>query len=109
MACPAMTGPPPYYAVIFTNTKRSLDGYGKVAKRMMELAGEQPGYLGMDNVSDGKNGIFVSYWRSEADILAWQNHPEHADAQSQGRSTWFQDFSIRICLVERAYAFTAEE
>ena len=72
----ANTPTPPYYAVIFTNTlSDDTTGYEEVANRMVELAEQQPGYLGMESVRDGL-GITVSYWQSldaikEHIILCW--------------------------------------
>jgi heme-degrading monooxygenase HmoA len=50
-------------------------------------------------------GITVSYWRNEADILAWKQQAEHRAVREQGRSTWYSAFHTRVCKVERAYAF----
>ncbi len=37
----------PYYAVVFSNTRTEGDfGYAEMARKMEELAKEQPGYLG---------------------------------------------------------------
>jgi len=59
----ANTPEPPYYAVIFTNTRTEADdqGYGDMAQRMVELAAGQPGFLGVESVRDGRLGITVSY------------------------------------------------
>ncbi|PWK44755.1 antibiotic biosynthesis monooxygenase [Pseudomonas sp. OV226] len=67
----------PYYAVIFTSRRTEGDhGYAEAAERMVELAREQPGFLGVESArgEDGL-GITVSYWASEAAILAWKHHP----------------------------------
>ena len=48
----------PYYAVIFTSTRRaspistSTQSYSETAARMLELAARQPGYLGVESLSD---------------------------------------------------------
>ena len=68
----------PYYAVIFTSLRTEGDqGYAEAAARMLELAREQPGFLGVESArgEDGL-GITVSYWASEAAILAWKHHPD---------------------------------
>ena len=45
----AKTPAPPYYAVIFSSLRTDGDhGYGEAASRMLELAGEQPGFLGVE-------------------------------------------------------------
>ncbi|WP_434709786.1 antibiotic biosynthesis monooxygenase [Pseudomonas sp. R1-1] len=98
---------PDCFAVIFTSTRTEGDnGYAAAAQRMVELARDQPGFLGMESVrgADGI-GITVSYWQSEAAILAWRDHPEHRAIQARGRSQWYSEFSTRVCRVEREYAF----
>ena len=46
----AQTPVPPYYAVIFTSLRTEGDqGYGDMAERMVELAHEQPGFLGVES------------------------------------------------------------
>jgi heme-degrading monooxygenase HmoA len=103
----ANTPSPPYYAVIFTSLRTSVDqGYEQAAQRMVELARDQPGFLGVESArgEDGL-GITVSYWSSEEAILAWKQHAEHSATRERGRSTWYETFHTRVCKVERAYAF----
>lgn len=101
----APTPQPPYYAAIFTSQRTAGDqGYGAMADRMLELAGQQPGYLGAESVRDAQGfGITVSYWASEAAIRDWKQHAEHQVAQAQGHARWYQHFELRIAKVERAY------
>jgi heme-degrading monooxygenase HmoA len=96
---------PPYYAVIFTSQRSSEDrGYAAMAERMVELAQEQPGFLGIESVRDpGGAGITVSYWSDEAAITAWRAQSEHRIAQESGRARWYLDFEVRVARVERAY------
>ena len=105
-AAPASTPQPPYYAVVFTSvrTLADPDGYAVTADRMVELARQQPGFLGIESArgADGL-GITVSYWESEEAIRAWHNEAEHRLAQSAGREKWYATFQLRVCRVERAY------
>ena len=101
----AETPAPPYYAVIFTSTRTDGDdGYGAMAARMMKMAAEQPGYLGVETARDGV-GITVSYWRSLEDIANWKRVAEHREAQRSGREKWYAAFKTRIAKVERDYGF----
>jgi heme-degrading monooxygenase HmoA len=101
----AKTPPPPYYAVIFTSLRTEGDaGYGAMAERMVALAQQQPGFLGMESARDGV-GITVSYWRDLASIRAWKADPEHQEAQRLGHERWYASASTRIALVERDYSF----
>lgn len=107
----APTPTPPYYAVIFTSVRTdTTDGYADTAERMVELAHEQPGFLGIESArNDGDNGplgITVSYWESLDAIRNWKRHAEHQLAQQVGRITWYDAYKTRICKVERDYEFS---
>lgn len=99
---------PPYYAVIFSSLRNGVDdaGYGAMAQRMVELAQQQPGFLGVESTrgADGF-GITVAYWDSEDAIRAWRQHAEHTAAREQGRRDWYDHFELRVAKVERAYGW----
>ncbi|CAF1863822.1 hypothetical protein NRS6185_00437 [Bacillus subtilis] len=81
------TPEPPYYAVIFSSVKSENDtGYGETAERMVSLAADQPGFLGVESVreADGR-GITVSYWDSMDAINHWRHHTEHQAAKEKGK------------------------
>ncbi|PZR49459.1 MAG: antibiotic biosynthesis monooxygenase [Ectopseudomonas oleovorans] len=96
-------GRPAYYEVIFTSTLNADDrGYAAIAARMVELAAEQPGFLGLEAPRDGL-GITVSYWRNLHAIAAWKANAEHREAQRLGHERWCGGFRLRIAKVERDY------
>jgi len=99
------TPEPPYYAVIFTNQRTDGDrGYGAMAEHMMELAAQQPGFLGAESARDANGfGITVSYWITEEAIRNWKANVEHQGAQAAGKKTWYADYALRVAKVERAY------
>ncbi len=104
----AQTPPAPYYAVIFTSTRSEADkGYEAMASAMVNLAAQQPGYLGMETARDSI-GITVSYWENLEAIAAWQRNAAHQIAQQRGRELWYDSFKTRICRVERDYGFQRE-
>lgn len=96
---------PPYIAVIFSSQRTDGDqGYGAMAERMVELAREQPGFLGVESARDAEGfGITVSYWEDEAAVAAWKAQADHAVAQRLGWDRWYADFQLRVCRVERQY------
>lgn len=101
----ANTPAPPYYAVIFTSVRTEIaTGYAQMADRMMELAAEQAGFLGVESARN-EIGITVSYWADLDSIRKWKAHAEHRLAQEIGRQTWYQTYKTRICKVERDYGF----
>jgi heme-degrading monooxygenase HmoA len=99
------TPPPPYYAVIFTSLRTEAEeGYANMARRMVELASQQPGFLGIESARE-EIGITVSYWDSLEAIKHWKTHAEHQLAQEKGREVWYSAYKTRICKVERDYGF----
>jgi heme-degrading monooxygenase HmoA len=101
----ASTPKPPYYAVIFTSIRtEGENGYGEMAMRMVELAQQQPGFLGVESARE-EVGITVSYWADLASIKRWKTNAEHLAAQKMGRDSWYASFKVRISKVERDYGF----
>ena len=95
------------YAVIFTSSRSEVDeGYGDMTDKMIELAKEQSGFLGIESErnQDG-TGITVSYWDSEESIRKWKANSEHRLAQKYGQEKWHESYHVRIAKVERAYDF----
>ena len=100
------TPEPPYYAVIFTSHRTESDnGYSEMAERMVKLASQQPGFLGVESARESV-GITVSYWSDLDSIKKWKQNAEHLIAQKQGREVWYQEFKTRISKVEKDYEFT---
>lgn len=104
-----MTPEMPYYAVVFTSRRTSLEAepYAEMAAEMMELARKQPGFLGVDHARE-TIGITVSYWDSLKSIADWKSHSRHMLAQEKGRERWYESYTIRICRVEREYSFVGK-
>ena len=116
----ARTPDPPYWAVIFTSLRHEEGPHGarddsedlayhEMATRMVELAREQPGFLGVESArGDDGLGITVSYWESEEAIRAWKQHTEHRVAQRRGLEEWYSAFELRVARVERSRSFVAD-
>ena len=99
----ADTPTPPYYAVIFSSHRNAdIEGYAETAARMVELAAQQPGFLGVESVREDL-GITVSYWSDLESIKRWKAQAEHREAQKMGKQEWYSSYKIRIALVERDY------
>jgi len=100
-----MTINPPYYAVIFTSVKKeNAKGYEQMAEKMVTLAKQQPGFIGVESARN-EIGITVSYWQSLEAISLWKQHTQHLIAQELGKNNWYKHYKVRICLVEREYEF----
>ena len=102
--------PARYFSVIFTaqRTLSDEDMYSLTSERMVELAQQQPGFLGLESVrgEDGI-GITVSYWRDRAAIRAWRIDVEHLAAQQMGRQGVYSWFHIRVAEVVAHRTFDA--
>ena len=99
---------PPYYAVIFTSLRTEGDeaAYQKTAQEMLDLAAQQPGYLGVESAhSPGGLGMTISYWESLDAIANWKRVAEHRRAQALGKSQWYEQYRLRVCRVEREEGF----
>ncbi len=104
----AETPLPPYVAVIFTSQHTPDDrGYAEISEAMFALALDQPGYLGVESVSDADDrGITVSYWSDEDAARRWKQVAEHLGAQQLGRDVWYRQYKVRIATVTRDYGFS---
>lgn len=95
----------PFYAVIFISKKSvNLDGYEEMDARMMELAQQQPGYLGYSSVSKPDGGIFISYWQDEESIQKWREDSRHGQAKGKAKD-WYAYYHSMISKVENSYIF----
>ena len=104
----AKTPKPPYYVVIFTSTlTEDVKQYSKTAERMLELASQQEGFLGVESARN-ELGITVSYWRDLEAIKIWKENSEHLIARKKGKTKWYKTFKTRIAKVERDYEFVRE-
>jgi heme-degrading monooxygenase HmoA len=103
MSLIANTPEPPYFAVIFSSLNTEVgEGYAETAARMVELAAQQPGFLGVESARE-ELGITVSYWSDLESIKAWKRNAEHLLAQKMGREKWYSSYKTRIARVERDY------
>jgi heme-degrading monooxygenase HmoA len=98
--------------VIFT-AQRSLSGddiYDITADRMVALAQQQPGFLGVESVrGDDGIGITVSYWTDREAIANWRNNAEHLAAQSLGRQEFYDWYRVRVAEMVKDYAFVSDQ
>lgn len=72
--------------------------------RMMELAQQQPGYLGYSSLSKPDGGIFISYWQDEESIQKWRVNGEHGNAKSKAQK-WYSYYHSMISKVESSHIF----
>ena len=106
------TWPDRYFAAIFT-TQRSQSGddiYEIMTSRMVALAQQQQGFLGLESVrGDDGIGITVSYWTDHEAIQNWGRQAEHVSVQAMGRQEFYQWYRIRIAEVFTERSFMSDD
>jgi heme-degrading monooxygenase HmoA len=77
---------------------------------MSELARKMPGYLSHKGfvAEDGERVTLVEFESEEA-LRAWSVHPEHVQAKKKGRASFYSEYRVQICAVQRSSAFPAEK
>lgn len=102
---------PPYYLVAFSSQRTVGDcGYADMAQTMLDLAEQQPGYLGYESARSADGfGITNSYWQDEDSIRGWKQVVDHLAAQKLGRQDWYERYQVRVARVERSYSFIRGE
>ena len=101
------------YLVVFRSRKRAdhdAAAYGRDAQRMVELAHAQPGFLAVKTYAaeDGET-VTISEWESEAAAKAWRAHGEHAPVQGNGRSAYYESYTMFTCGDPRVTQFDSNE
>lgn len=102
--------PNPHIAVIFrseANPDRGED-YERMDELIMDLAQQQPGYLGHESVANKGQSIFISYWASRKDIENWAKDPNHIAAKQRAQK-WYRFYQSSICEVYHHNEFSSYE
>ena len=85
----------------------TLGEYAPLATRMSELATKMPGYVSHKGfVADDGERVTIVEFESEEAHRAWAQHAEHVEAKKKGRSTFYAEYKIQICAVQRESEFT---
>ncbi len=79
------------------------DEYHETAARMRELALTKFSCLEFHAVCEGDEEVALSYWRDEASIQAWREHPEHKEAQRRGQQKWYHSYKVEVANITREY------
>ncbi len=80
--------------------------YLEWAARMGALAKEMPGYISHKGflAEDGEQVTIVEF-ESEQTQRAWSLHPAHVEAKKKGRTSFYQEYRVQICSMQRDSAF----
>ncbi|MGH7389957.1 MAG: antibiotic biosynthesis monooxygenase family protein [Candidatus Rokuibacteriota bacterium] len=79
-----------------------LAAYEKLGLRMYELVSRMEGFVSFSEAQlpDRESLGIVTFASPEA-LEAWRRHPEHVEAQRQGRERFYEAYSIKVCAVTR--------
>jgi len=97
------------HVVIFRSTRRvdNAELYAEWSQRMDERVRGIAGYI--DHVGfrdpDTRQGVTLAYFDSEEAIARWRDDAEHRQAQELGRSHFYEDYTLEVAMVERAYSW----
>ena len=95
-------------AVIFEvlPTADGLAGYLDHAARLKPLLAGIDGFVSVErfqSLTEPGKLVSLSFWRDEAAVRAWREHPEHRATQAAGRGGIFSDYRLRVAEVYRDY------
>lgn len=78
----------------------------KWATRMSELAKAMPGYISHKTfiAQDGER-CTIAEFDTEEHVRAWSAHPEHVEAKKKGRSSFYSEYDIKVCTMQRSHTF----
>ncbi|MER5865000.1 antibiotic biosynthesis monooxygenase [Kitasatospora sp. NPDC002040] len=103
---PADLPRPPYWVAVLSSLRNGADPeqYAAAARRMRELAGQQPGFIAAESARTAEGfGISLSYWHDPESIAAWRDQVEHTLVREFGREHWYEALHVHIARVERSY------
>jgi heme-degrading monooxygenase HmoA len=79
----------------------------RVGERKYELGSQMPGFVSYkDFVAEDCETLSIKEFESLENVVAWREHPEHKEAQAQGRFTFFAEYQIQVCEVVRTSSKT---
>jgi heme-degrading monooxygenase HmoA len=82
------------------------DEYVALVDRMQQIAKTIPGYISHKGFwSDDGERVTIVEFEHEEGQRAWRMHPEHIEAQRQGRAKYYSEYDIKVCEVKRHNAF----
>ncbi len=95
-------------AVIFESwPKPGLGGdYIDHGQKMAHLVEGRDGFISIErfeSVSEPGKFVALSFWRDEAAVDAFRQHPVHRGIQSKSRKDVFTDYRLRVAQVIRDY------
>jgi len=97
------------YMVIFEVQPRPgrENDYLALARQLRRELEKIDGFISIERFASLSNEgkiLSLSFWRDEAAVKRWREHPGHREAQQRGREEIFADYRIRVAAVVRDYS-----
>jgi heme-degrading monooxygenase HmoA len=86
------------------------DRYFDLAAALKDELEAVDGFLSVErfqSLTSEDKYLSLSFWRDGAAVEAWYRRPNHRSAQSEGRTSVFRDYRIRVAQVIRDYDLAA--
>lgn len=82
------------------------DEYMQWATRMSDLAKTMPGYISHKTFTapDGER-CTIAEFDTEENTRNWSVNAEHQEAKKHGRASFYSEYDIKVCAVQRAHKF----
>lgn len=61
------------------------------------------------SITDPSKLLALSFWRDEAAVHAWRNHPVHRQVQTDSRKTVFDNYRLRVGSIIRDYGMNERQ
>lgn len=95
-------------AVIFEAfpSEGKWDEYLDIAAGLRPELSKIEGFISIErfqSVSNSEKVLSLSFWKDEESIKQWRNIELHRMAQKAGRSLIFNDYRLRVAVVQRDY------
>lgn len=86
------------------------NGYPELAQRMESRAQAMPGFVDFKTFTapDGERLSLVVFDSLDAHA-AWRDDPEHRAAQRRGRSEFYSEYAITVCVQRQHRSFNSDE
>jgi heme-degrading monooxygenase HmoA len=82
------------------------DEYLDIAAGLRPELEKVPGFISIErfqSVANPQKVLSLSFWKDEESITEWRNLELHRMAQQEGRSRIFENYRLRIAIVQRDY------
>jgi heme-degrading monooxygenase HmoA len=93
---------------VFRSRLRDVHGgYDEKAEEMETAARAMPGFVDFKSfVADDGERVSIVVFDSPESQAAWRDHPDHRDAQRQGRDQWYAEYCIQVCELVSEHNFS---